>query len=116
VTGPRIAATVASLLALAAVAAALLGWPSPAARPGTCAALDELSRALTLDSWGDQAAVRSRAAELADRVDREQAPVAEEVRLLLANPGATVEQLVAALEPVAEQCDIRLQLGNREAD
>jgi hypothetical protein len=130
VIGARIAAALALVLAGAAVAALLLDWPAPSNRPTACAALDELSAALTRDTLGDQAAVRARAAALADLLDDPSAApgpaagtpapapardvrISEAIRDLLDDPAATVEQLVAVLVPIADACEVPLAPAGR---
>jgi hypothetical protein len=67
---------------------------------------------------GDQAVVRARAAALADalaaRAGGEDAVagdglVGQRLLRLLEDPGATVPDLVAVVEPLAEDCDVVLQ-------
>ncbi|HEX6888382.1 MAG TPA: hypothetical protein VF143_09770 [Candidatus Nanopelagicales bacterium] len=114
-TRARVVAGVACVLAALAVAAVLVPWPDPALRArAACPALAELSQALTLDSIGDQAVVRSRAAALADALARGEGQelgspaarheVAQRISALLDDPEATIDDLVIVLRPVATAC------------
>ena len=116
------AAAVAGVLVLgaaAAVGAVLMPGPTLRHDPGSpCAAVVELDRALDLASLGDQAVVRSRAAALADALARRAASddpverdgvIAQELLVLLEDPGATMDDLVEVVRPVARDCDVALQ-------
>jgi hypothetical protein len=124
VTRVRVVAGVACVVAALAVGAVLVPWPDPALRArATCPALAELSRALTLDSIGDQAVVRSRAAALADALQRGEgqelgsAParreVAQRISALLDDPEATIDDLVIVLRPVASACGSTVPVAAR---
>lgn len=118
-SGGRAAAGALVVGAVAAVAALLL--PGPVLRPDPgppCAALVDLDRVLDLDAVGDQTVVRARAAALADALATRaagqdavpgDARTVQQLLGLLEDPGATVADLVAVVEPVAENCDIVLQ-------
>ncbi len=108
----------AALLTVAAAGSILLvGWegaaPAPAATTGRiCGAVTDLRDALDLSSLGDQAVLRSRAAHLADMLaspsprDRPDGSVAvaRQIVAVLDDPGATVADLAAAIEPIAREC------------
>lgn len=118
-SGARAAAGALVVGAAAAVAALLLPGPALRHDPGSpCVALVELDRVLDLDAVGDQAVVRARAAALADalatRAEGESALPGDALAVqrllaLLEDPGASVADLLAVVEPVAEDCEVILQ-------
>jgi hypothetical protein len=105
--------------AVAAVGAVLVPGPTLRHDPGSpCVAVVELDRALDLASLGDQAVVRARAAALADALARRAAGdeaverdglVAQQLLVLLEDPGATMADLVDVVRPVAQDCDVALR-------
>jgi hypothetical protein len=115
VNRPAVAA--ALLVAAAAGAVALLAvlWaqPVPAATgEQVCAAVADLQDALDLSSVGDQAVLRARAAQLADRLDdpapragpEGSASVARDILRVLDDPRSTLADLAGAIAPVVRQC------------
>ena len=122
------APAVAGLLALGAttaVVAVLIPGPTLRHDPGSpCQAVVELDRVLGLASVGDQAVVRARAAALADALSRRaagddpgtgDAMVVQRLLVLLEDPGATVDDLVQVVEPVASDCNVTLQAAAPDA-
>jgi hypothetical protein len=110
--------TAALLLAAAATGSVALvmaqwGQPVPAATSTTiCVAVADLQDALDLSSVGDQAALRSRAAKLADLLTdpapsdgpKGSASVARDILTVLGDPRSTVADLAVAISPVVGQC------------
>lgn len=108
----------ALLLAAAALAgvgllaiAALTPTETPSAH-AVCRALDDLTDAMDLDTWTDQAALRARAARVARMVSaraeargsQDRAAVADGIIAVLEDPTSTLADLERALAPVVRGC------------
>jgi hypothetical protein len=115
VRGTALAAGLLVLAAVGAVGAVVSPWP--VARPdptGVCRALADLDDAIDLVTISDQAAVRARAAALADALvtqgfgedpsDGSAAVAGRRIVEVLDQPGSTVADLVVVLGPVERHC------------
>lgn len=113
------ATVVPVLISLAAAGAiAWAAWDVTQPHPTTtadqvCAAVEQVRDAVDLASVGDQAVLASRAAALADALSRTEPgddgsdlAAARAIVAVLDDPDATVDDLVAAIAPVARRCGV----------
>ena len=109
----------ALIVAAAVVAVGWIGraWSEPVPRPTraqVCTAVEEVRGALDMSSLGDQVVLPTRAAELADLLDRRAGgdpaatfPVAaRRIAAVLEDSRATVADLVDAIAPIARECGL----------
>ena len=110
-----VAAALLTAAAAGSVVLVALEWsePVPGATPGEiCVAVADLRDALDQSSLADQAVLRERAAHVADMLgapalkDGPKGSLAAARRIVgvLDDPGATVGDLAAAVEPIVRQC------------
>jgi hypothetical protein len=114
--GTALAAGLLVLGAVGAVGAVAAPWPPAGADPAdACRALSDLEDVIDLATIADQAAVRARAAALADALiaggledgrpsDGSAAAAGRRIVEVLDQPGSTVADLVVVLGPVQRRC------------